>query len=48
MLEVTREIIVEAAKRATEQVGETLTRSEFERISRISHYDLYRAFPKGG
>ena len=48
MGEVTRESIIEAAKVAGLQCGGVLSRSEFERLSGISQYHLYRIFPDGG
>jgi hypothetical protein len=47
-VELTREQIVEAAKRAAEQAGGPLSRNEFERLTGISQYHVYRAFPEGG
>ncbi|HEX4144277.1 MAG TPA: hypothetical protein VHY91_12275 [Pirellulales bacterium] len=48
MGEITRESIIEAAKVAGLRCGGVLSRSEFERLSGVSQYHLYRAFPGGG
>lgn len=49
MGEVTREQIIEAARQLADENGaSTLSRSEFERRSRISQYYIYKLFPEGG
>ena len=48
MTEITREAIIEAAKAATAKAGAPISRADFERISGISQYYIYRAFPDGG
>jgi hypothetical protein len=48
MAEHTREQIIEAAKRAASEAGEPISRGDFERITGISQYHVYRAFPEGG
>ena len=48
MAEHTREQIIEAAKRAAAEVGGPISRSDFERITGISQYHVYREFPEGG
>jgi hypothetical protein len=48
MGEQTRESIIEAAKAAALQKGDTISRSDFMRHSGISSYHLYRLFPDGG
>jgi hypothetical protein len=48
MTEVTREAIIEAAKRAAAEFSGMLSRSDFERLSGISQRHLYKAFPDGG
>lgn len=48
MREVTRNEIIEAAKHAAEQVEGVISRKEFERITKISNYHVYKNFPEGG
>jgi len=48
MAEVTRASIVDAARRAAEGVGGPMSRSDFQRITGISQYHVYRLFPDGG
>jgi hypothetical protein len=48
MNELTRDAIVKAAKRAAAKVDHPLSRAEFERLTGISQYHIYRAFPDGG
>lgn len=48
MAEQTRESIIEAAKAAAIQTGGVLSRVDFERLSGVSDYHLYRMFPDGG
>lgn len=43
-----REDIVEAARRAADGAGRPISRSDFERLTGISQYHIYRAFPDGG
>jgi hypothetical protein len=45
---MTREEIIEAAKRAEIEAGSPISRSDFERITGISQYHIYRLFPEGG
>jgi hypothetical protein len=44
----TRDSIVEAAKRPGQNKGGTLSRTEFERVTGIGNYHIYRLFPEGG
>ncbi len=48
MAEITREVIIKAAKAAEAKAGTPISRADFERISGISQYHIYRAFPDGG
>ncbi|MFQ5929614.1 MAG: homing endonuclease associated repeat-containing protein [Acidobacteriota bacterium] len=48
MTELTREQLIEAAKKAGAQAEGPLSRPEFERITGISQYHIYRLFPEGG
>jgi hypothetical protein len=48
MPEITRESIIEAAKRVATELGATPTKTEFVRLSGIGEYYLYRLFPNGG
>lgn len=48
MDEITREIIIDAAKYASSKAGINLSRSNFEQITGISQYHIYKLFPKGG
>lgn len=48
MAEVTRDSIVEAAKSVAAQVGPSMSRADFERVTGISQYHVYRLFPEGG
>ena len=48
MTEITRETIIEAAKAAEAKAGAPISRADFERISGISQYRIYRVFPDGG
>jgi hypothetical protein len=48
MMEITRESIIRAAKEAQDKAGAPISRADFERISGISQYHIYRAFPDGG
>ena len=48
MAELTRNDLVEAAKSADAGVQRPLSRSDFERITGISQYHIYRLFPEGG
>jgi hypothetical protein len=48
MQEVTRKAIIEAAKAAEAKAGAPISRADFERMSGISQYHIYRAFPDGG
>jgi hypothetical protein len=45
---LTREEIIEAAKRGAAECGGVLSRADFERRSGISQHQLYKAFPDGG
>lgn len=44
----TREEIVEAARKAAVENGGFLSRSDFQRITGIGQYHVYRLFPEGG
>jgi hypothetical protein len=46
--EVTRENILDAAKLAARKAKGPLSRHDFERLSGISNYHIYRLFPEGG
>ena len=46
--DLTREDLVAAVKRAHESAPGVLSRPEFERVSGISQYQIYRLFPDGG
>ena len=48
MTVITREAIIEAAKAAAAKAGAPISRADFERISGISQYHIYRDFPDGG
>ncbi len=48
MSKVTKADLIEAARRASKKRGRPLSRSDFERISGISQYHIYRLFPDGG
>jgi hypothetical protein len=49
MAELSRDDIIAAAKAAAVQNGTTtLSRNDFERLTRISQYHIYRHFPDGG
>lgn len=48
MAEITRDTIIEAARKAAGEIGEALTREDFVRLSGISLHHLYRHFPEGG
>jgi hypothetical protein len=48
MAELTRDDLIEAAKIATDGVPGPLSRPDFERITGISQYHIYRLFPDGG
>lgn len=48
MSEVTRETVIDAAKRAAAQATGPISRADFERLTGISQYHLYRLFPEGG
>ena len=47
MPEITRETIIEAAKRVAAEVGGPISRSDFGRVSGISLGAVYRLFPEG-
>jgi hypothetical protein len=44
----TRDEIIEAARRAAQEHGGIISRSDFERITGINQYHIYRLFPEGG
>jgi len=46
--EVTREAVLDAAKRAAAQSAGPISRADFERLTGISQYHVYRLFPEGG
>ena len=46
--EITRQTIIEAAKRAETEAGGPISRPDFERLTGISQYHIYRLFPEGG
>ena len=48
MEDITRETVVRSAKEAAEQVGRPISRADFERLTGISQYHIYRLFPEGG
>jgi Homing endonuclease associated repeat len=48
MATLTREAIIEAAKRVAAECGGVLSRADFERLTGISQHQLYKAFPDGG
>lgn len=48
MTELTRDDLVEAAKKAAADSSGPLARPDFERITGISQYHIYRLFPEGG
>jgi hypothetical protein len=48
MSEITPEVIIEAAKQAAAKQDGPLSRADFERITGISQYHIYKAFPEGG
>ena len=48
MNELTKETIIEAAKQAASQMNSPISRSDFERLTGISQYHIYRLFPEGG
>jgi hypothetical protein len=48
MPELTREELVDSARKAAAQGSAPLTRDLFERRTGISQYHLYRLFPEGG
>jgi hypothetical protein len=48
MAALTREAIIEAAKRVAADCGGVLSRADFERLTSISQHQLYKAFPDGG
>ncbi len=46
--ELTRESVIRGAREAAEQSGKTMSRVDFERITGINEYHIYRLFPDGG
>ena len=48
MDDISREAPIQAAKDAAAECGGILSRSDFERVSGISDYHIYRLFPDGG
>jgi hypothetical protein len=48
MAEITRDTIIEAARRVAADAGTTLTKTDFVRLSGIGEYHIYRLFPEGG
>jgi hypothetical protein len=48
MPDLTREEIIDAARKAAAKAGGPLTRDAFERLSGISQNQIYRRFPEGG
>jgi len=48
MDDITREAIIDAAKRAEAEAGGAISRADFERVTGISQYQIYRLFPEGG
>ena len=48
MADLTRDDLIEAAKIAHAGAPGPLSRPDFERISGISQYHIYRLFPEGG
>ena len=48
MAELSRDDLVEAAKSAYAGAQGPVSRPDFERITGISQYHIYRLFPEGG
>jgi len=48
MPKITREAIIEAAKRVAEEVIGPISRADFERVTGIGQHHIYRLFPEGG
>jgi hypothetical protein len=48
MNELNRDVIIEAARRAAAESTEPMSRADFERVTGISQYHIYRNFPDGG
>src|SRR5258708_13217558 len=48
MAEITRDTIIEAAKRVAADSKATPTKTDFVRLSGISEYHIYRLFPERG
>jgi hypothetical protein len=48
VVDLTRNNLVEAAKRAYDEAQVPMSRADFERLTGISQYHIYRLFPEGG
>src|SRR5215212_8684013 len=48
MSEISRDTVIQAAKRAAQAAGSGLSRTEFERQTGISQYHIYKLFPGRG
>lgn len=48
MAEITREMVIDAARRAEMEAAGPTSRADFERLTGISQYHIYRLFPEGG
>jgi hypothetical protein len=48
MSKITRETIIRAARKTADQLGHPISRADFERVTGISQYHIYRLFPEGG
>ncbi len=48
MPEITRQMIIDAAKRTEIETGGPISRSDFVRLTGITQYHIYRLFPEGG
>lgn len=45
---MTRDDIIEAARKVAQETGGVISRSDFERLAGINQYHIYRLFPEGG
>lgn len=46
--DLTRENLIDAAREAAEEVDGPMSRADFERVTDISQYHIYKLFPDGG
>lgn len=46
--DLTREDLIDAAREAAEEVDGPMSRADFERVTGISQYHIYKLFPDGG